>query len=64
VEYLVRIEQGRDRHPSAAVIKALAAAFQLDAAEFSPTGTGSPMSGPFTCRSARHHGDPSSSSPI
>jgi transcriptional regulator with XRE-family HTH domain len=33
VEYLVRIEQGRDRHPSAAVINALADAFRLDAAE-------------------------------
>jgi hypothetical protein len=33
VEYLVRIEQGRDRHPSAAVINALADALRLDAAE-------------------------------
>jgi transcriptional regulator with XRE-family HTH domain len=33
VEYLVRIEQGRDRHPSPAVINALADAFRLDAAE-------------------------------
>jgi DNA-binding XRE family transcriptional regulator len=33
VEYLVRIEQGRDRNPSAAVINALADAFRLDAAE-------------------------------
>jgi transcriptional regulator with XRE-family HTH domain len=33
VEYLVRIEQGRDRHPSAAVINALADVFRLDAAE-------------------------------
>lgn len=33
VEYLVRIEQGRDRNPSAAVINALAEALRLDAAE-------------------------------
>jgi transcriptional regulator with XRE-family HTH domain len=33
VEYLVRIEQGRDRHPSAAVVNALAEALRLDAAE-------------------------------
>ncbi|MCW2934680.1 MAG: transcriptional regulator, family [Actinomycetia bacterium] len=33
MEYLVRIEQGRDRNPSAAVINALADAFRLDAAE-------------------------------
>jgi transcriptional regulator with XRE-family HTH domain len=33
VEYLVRIEQGRDRNPSVAVINALAEAFRLDAAE-------------------------------
>jgi transcriptional regulator with XRE-family HTH domain len=33
VEYLVRIEQGRDRHPSAAVVNALADALALDAAE-------------------------------
>jgi transcriptional regulator with XRE-family HTH domain len=33
VEYLVRIEQGRDRNPSAAVINALADTFRLDAAE-------------------------------
>lgn len=33
VEYLVRIEQGRDRHPSAAVVNALADALRLDAAE-------------------------------
>jgi len=33
VEYLVRIEQGRDRNPSPAVINALADALQLDAAE-------------------------------
>jgi transcriptional regulator with XRE-family HTH domain len=33
VEYLVRIEQGRDRNPSAAVVNALADAFRLDAAE-------------------------------
>ena len=33
VEYLVRIEQGRDRNPSPAVINALADAFRLDAAE-------------------------------
>src|ERR1700692_4701755 len=33
VEYLVRIEQGRDRNPSSAVINALADAFRLDAAE-------------------------------
>lgn len=33
VEYLVRIEQGRDRRPSMAVINALADAFRLDAAE-------------------------------
>jgi transcriptional regulator with XRE-family HTH domain len=33
VEYLVRLEQGRDRNPSAAVITALADALRLDAAE-------------------------------
>jgi transcriptional regulator with XRE-family HTH domain len=33
VEYLVRIEQGRDRHPSPAVVNALAGALRLDAAE-------------------------------
>src|SRR5450755_3825912 len=33
VEYLVRIEQGRDRHPSAAVVNALAEALRLDTAE-------------------------------
>jgi len=33
VEYLVRIEQGRDRHPSAAVVNALADALGLEAAE-------------------------------
>ena len=33
MEYLVRIEQGRDRNPSAAVINALADALRLDAAE-------------------------------
>ena len=33
VEYLARIEQGRDRNPSAAVINALAGALRLDAAE-------------------------------
>ena len=33
VEYLVRIEQGRDRNPSPAVINALAEALRLDAAE-------------------------------
>lgn len=33
VEYLVRIEQGRDRHPSPAVVNALADALRLDAAE-------------------------------
>ena len=33
VEYLTRIEQGRDRHLSAAVINALADAFRLDPAE-------------------------------
>ena len=33
MEYLVRIEQGRDRNPSPAVINALADALQLDAAE-------------------------------
>lgn len=33
VEYLTRIEQGRDRNPSAAVLKALADALSLDAAE-------------------------------
>lgn len=33
VEYLVRIEQGRDRNPSTAVINALADALRLDAAE-------------------------------
>jgi transcriptional regulator with XRE-family HTH domain len=33
VEYLVRIEQGRDRNPSPAVINALSDALQLDAAE-------------------------------
>ena len=33
VEYLARIEQGRDRNPSAAVINALADALRLDAAE-------------------------------
>jgi transcriptional regulator with XRE-family HTH domain len=33
VEYLVRIEQGRDRNPSPAVVNALAGALRLDAAE-------------------------------
>lgn len=33
VEYLTRIEQGRDRNPSHAVVHALAGALQLDAAE-------------------------------
>jgi len=33
VEYLVRIEQGRDRHPSVAVITALADALRLDTAD-------------------------------
>ena len=33
VEYLVRIEQGRDRHPSSAVVHALADALRLDAAD-------------------------------
>lgn len=33
VEYLTRIEQGRDRNPSAAVVNALADALSLDAAE-------------------------------
>lgn len=33
VEYLVRLEQGRDRNPSIAVITALAAALRLDPAE-------------------------------
>jgi transcriptional regulator with XRE-family HTH domain len=33
VEYLVRIEQGRDRNPSAAVVNALAGALRLDASE-------------------------------
>lgn len=33
VEYLVRIEQGRDRNPSAPVVNALADALRLDAAE-------------------------------
>jgi transcriptional regulator with XRE-family HTH domain len=33
VEYLVRIEQGRDRNPSAGVVNALADALRLDAAE-------------------------------
>ena len=33
VEYLVRIEQGRDRNPSVAVINALADVFRLDPAE-------------------------------
>jgi transcriptional regulator with XRE-family HTH domain len=33
VEYLVRIEQGRDRNPSAAVVNALAGALRLDAFE-------------------------------
>jgi transcriptional regulator with XRE-family HTH domain len=33
VEYLVRIEQGRDRNPSVAVVNALASALCLDAAE-------------------------------
>jgi len=33
VEYLVRIEQGRDRNPSPAVVNALADALRLDAAE-------------------------------
>lgn len=33
VEYLTRIEQGRDRNPSIAVINALADALSLDAAE-------------------------------
>src|SRR5258707_3491127 len=33
VEYLVRIEQGRDRNPSPGVINALAAALRLDIAE-------------------------------
>lgn len=32
VEYLVRLEQGRDRHPSPEVVTALAAALRLDAA--------------------------------
>jgi transcriptional regulator with XRE-family HTH domain len=33
VEYLVRIEQGRDRNPSVSVINALAGALRLDAAD-------------------------------
>lgn len=33
VEYLVRIEQGRDRNPSASVVNALAEALRLDASE-------------------------------
>src|SRR6266705_442153 len=33
VEYLVRIEQGRDRNPSVSVINALAEALRLDASE-------------------------------
>lgn len=33
VEYLVRIEQGRDRNPSPSVVNALADALRLDAAE-------------------------------
>src|SRR4051812_10177519 len=33
VEYLTRIEQGRDRNPSPAVVNALADALSLDAAE-------------------------------
>jgi transcriptional regulator with XRE-family HTH domain len=33
VEYLARIEQGTDRHPSASVVNALAEALQLDVAE-------------------------------
>lgn len=33
VEYLVRIEQGRDRNPSPAVVNSLADALRLDAAE-------------------------------
>lgn len=33
VEYLARIEQGTDRHPSASVVIALAEAMQLDVAE-------------------------------
>lgn len=33
MEYLVRIEQGRDRHPSRAVVNAIADAFRLDATE-------------------------------
>ncbi|MGW4910069.1 helix-turn-helix domain-containing protein [Streptomyces sp. NPDC004270] len=33
VEYLTRIEQGRDRHPSVAVVNALADALSLDPAE-------------------------------
>jgi transcriptional regulator with XRE-family HTH domain len=33
VEYLIRIEQGRDRNPSAAVINALADALRFDAAQ-------------------------------
>jgi transcriptional regulator with XRE-family HTH domain len=35
VEYLVRIEQGRDRNPSISVLDALAGALALDSAEFS-----------------------------
>src|SRR5215211_3624105 len=33
VEYLTRIEQGRDRNPSGSVVNALAEALSLDAAE-------------------------------
>src|SRR4051812_33428780 len=33
VEYLTRIEQGRDRNPSRSILNALADALQLDAAE-------------------------------
>jgi transcriptional regulator with XRE-family HTH domain len=53
VEYLARIEQGTDRHPSPAVVNALADALRLDAAQREHLRHLAKISGD-TCLGARH----------
>jgi transcriptional regulator with XRE-family HTH domain len=53
VEYLTRIEQGRDRNPSRSVVNALAGALQLDAAERTHLGYLAKISGDACAGHAR-----------
>jgi len=53
VEYLTRIEQGRDRNPSPSVVNALADALHLDAAERMHLGYLTKISGGSCARHAR-----------